>query len=107
MEDNLQFLLTCLEATILSYLIVWSVHNTDVFHPIRMWAQQGLNFLHRAVGCSVCFTYHVSLAVTSLVALVNTWSLFTWIMGWGLVCFGSLWMNTHNILRYPEEAENV
>ncbi len=103
MESEIQFLITCLEIAVLSYVIVWTVHYTELFYILRLWAQPGINFIQRAIGCPVCFTYHVTLATTSIAALVKDWSLFTWAIAWGLICFGTLWMNSRNTLYYPIE----
>ena len=101
--ELLLILLNAVVLAIVSYLIVWTVHNTDAFNPVVFWAQESNIFIKRAIGCPICMTYHVALVAASAAAIYYVWPVGVWILTWFLTCFASLWMYSHQVLKHPEE----
>ena len=81
-----------------SYFLVWTVHNASIFENFISWAQGSETFVKRLIACYVCFTYHISLAVVSLFAIMSDWDPGQWFLVWCLSCTVSLTMYSRRVI---------
>ena len=90
MNDILVLLLISFTLGIVSYFLVWTIHNASIFENLVAWAEASDRFIKRLIACPICLTYHVSLIVVGVLALVLKWDPGRWFMVWCVTCCISL-----------------
>jgi len=83
--------LSAISIGVMSYMIVWGVHNFELtVNTIMVWADQQETFLQKMISCSVCLAVQSTLALTSLHCLVFKLGLWTWICTTLIACLVAL-----------------
>ena len=66
---------------IVTYAIVWGMHNFDIFvDTVMAWADRQETFLQKAISCEVCLTVHVAMSLSAAHCWIFDRGLWTWAM---------------------------
>ena len=101
--EPITLLLDGLILGVVSYFLVWTVHHASIFENLIAWAAMSNTFIKRIIACSTCLTYHTSLVVVSIPALLLVWDPGKWFITWCITCCISLCLYSRKFILPDDE----
>ena len=99
MTPLITILLYSLTLGAVSYFLAWTLHHASIFENLIMWAESSDTFIKRILACPICVTYHISLFVVGIPALLFTWDPGVWFITWCLSCCLSLTLYSRKLIQ--------
>ena len=97
--EFLNLLLYSIPLSVVAYFLAWTINHASIFENLITWADSSDTFIKRIIACPICLTYHMSLLVVGIPALLLTWSPGQWLLTWCITCCLSLALYSRKLIK--------